>query len=162
MKRIGLAAVLALALPTAAAAMMPPSYKVMVVGPDEETEGTSWALIEMMSRQNAFFRVESDLSRNEAAGCLTAPDLAACVHARVSARPVDPRARPVVIIVRPVSTGVVAWTCLGSGSNAKAPPAAEVEFDLEAALFGDPASRTEARRKAMRCIYAAEAESFGG
>jgi hypothetical protein len=163
MKRIGLAAVLALAipltLPGAAGAMMPPSYQLLVVAPDEETEATSRALLEAMTTFNAFFRAPSDLTKTEAGRCLTSPDLAACIHGRVSARPVDERARPVVIVARPVKAGVSTWTCFGSGKNAKAPGSGTVKIDLRAALFGDDKARTAERRKAMNCIYAAEMES---
>lgn len=153
----GLAA--ALVLPMAAGAMIPPSYKILVVAPDEETEASSRALVEAMTTFNAFFKAPSDIHKNEIGACLTAPDLAACVHGKVAARPVDERARPVIIVARPVKPGVVTWTCFGSGRNAKAPPSGTVRIDLNAALFGAAKPRTEARRAAMNCIYAAETES---
>lgn len=159
---IGLGAALALALPGAAGAMMPPSYKLLVVAPDEETEATSRALLEAMSTFNSFFWITSDIHKNEAGRCLAAPDLGVCVHERVSARPVDPRARPVVIVARPVKPGVSSWACFGSGRNAKAPGSGVVEIDLKAALFGPEKARNAERRKAMDCIYAAESESVEG
>jgi hypothetical protein len=159
---IGLAAVLALVLPGAAGAMMPPSYKLVVVAPDEETEATSRALLEAMSTFNAFFWITSDIHKNEAGRCLTAPDLKACVHETVARRPVDERARPVVVVARPVKPGVSSWACFGSGRNAKAPGSGVVEIDLKAALFGPEKARSAERRKAMACIYAAESESSAG
>lgn len=155
----GAGAAMALSLAGAAGAMIPPSYKVLVVAPDEETEASSRALVEAMTTFNAFFKAESDFRRSEIEGCLTATDLAACVHGKVAARPVDDRARPVIIIARPVKPGVSTWTCFGSGANAKAPPSGTVEIDLSAALFGPDKARTANRRKAMDCIYAAETES---
>ncbi|HYE47416.1 MAG TPA: hypothetical protein VEA44_16750 [Caulobacter sp.] len=155
----GLAAAL---VPAAALASIPPSYKVLVVAPDAETEATSRALVEAMSTFNAFFWASPDIHRNEIAACLSAPDLAACARARIAARPVDPRARPVVIVARPVKPGIATWTCFGSGRNAKAPGSGTVAIDLKAALFGDAKTRTAERRKAMACIYAAETESAEG
>lgn len=162
--RIGLAAVVAAGLlwPAAAGAMMPPSYKIVVVAPDEETEASSRALLEAMTTFNAFFWVPSDIHKNEAGRCLTAADLKACLHETISRRPVDPRARPIVIVARPVKPGVSSWACFGSGKNARAPGSGVVEIDLKAALFGPVKARTEARRKAMACIYAAESESVEG
>lgn len=152
----------ALLWPVTAGAMIPPSYKILVVAPDEETEATSRALLEAMSTFNAFFWVESGIRESEVAGCLAAADAKACVHERVSARPVDERARPVVILARPVKPGVSSWACFGSGRNAKAPGSGVVEVDLKAALFGPEKDRAAARRKAMACIYAAESESVAG
>jgi hypothetical protein len=149
-----------LVLPTAAGAMIPPSYKILVVAPDAETEAVSRALVEAMSSLGAFFRQSPDLSRHEVRGCLTEADLAACIHDKVSKIPVDPRARPVVIVARPRDAGQVSWTCLGSGANSSAPAAVPTDIDLRAALFGEATARSAERRKAMTCIYAAEVESL--
>ena len=162
--RIGMAAVAVAGLlwPAAAGAMIPPSYKIVVTAPDEETEATSRALVEAMSTFNAFFWIDSDIHKNEAGRCLTAADLKACMHETIARRPVDERARPVVIVARPVKPGVSSWACFGSGANAKAEGSGTVEIDLKAALFGPEKARNAERRKAMACIYAAESESVEG
>lgn len=159
--RIGMAAAVAAAWlwPATSGAMIPPSYKILVVAPDEETEATSRALLEAMSTFNAFFWIEPDFRKSELGGCLTAPDLRACVHETVSRKPVDERARPVVIVARPVKPGLSTWACFGSGRNTRAPASGVVEIDLKTALFGPEKARSAARRKAMDCIYAAESES---
>lgn len=157
---VTLLAAAGLAVSAPALAMIPPSYRLVVAAPDSETEAVSRALLEAISSLDAFFWQSSDIGRSEARACLRADDPVRCVHELVSSRPVDPRARPVVVIARPAGEGKAVWTCLGSGANKSAPAAVPVEIDLRAALFGDVEARTAERRKAIRCVYAAETESL--
>ncbi|MBX3480296.1 MAG: hypothetical protein KF842_07840 [Caulobacter sp.] len=147
---------------TPALAMIPPSYRIVVASTDRETEAVSAGLLEAMSSLDAFSWQAPDLSRREARDCLAEADPVACVRGKLKNRPVDPRARPAVVLATPRGEGKVAWTCIGTGANAEAPAPAPVDIDLRAALFGKPAARSAERRKAMECLYAAEAQSREG
>ncbi|MBI1407882.1 MAG: hypothetical protein GC145_17345 [Caulobacter sp.] len=154
-----LAAAGLMAAPLTAEAMIPPGYGIVVAAPDRETEAVSAALLEAMSSLDAFSWQSADISRSEARACLTEADPVACVRQWLTRRPAEPRARPVIVLARPQGEGRVSWTCVGSGANAAAPAPTPVVIDLRAALFGEPEVRSAERRKAMECLYAAEAQS---
>lgn len=155
-----LLAAAALAAPSALQASIPPSYKVLVVSADREHEAASRALVEAMSALGAFARATPDVYRSDVAACLDKGDaMAACVRAAVAARPVNRREPPVVIVAEPVDGHRSRWRCLGSGAAPAQDYPGEASVDLRAAIFGDEPARTDNRRAAMQCIYAAASES---
>jgi hypothetical protein len=155
MRIIGLtAAALAAALlaaPTGGAASIPPSYRIVVISTDGEARARAEALIQYMSAEGAFFRVEPTLRPHQLEPCLSGPAWEAC------ARPLVPLQAtwcdPAHVIVRAEADGRDGLTlsCLRAGTEAVG-PLRGARVDARAAVFGEGEARDAALRAAMDCI----------
>lgn len=147
--------------PDASRASIPPALSLLVLSDEPHAEALSRAYVEFLSTGGNFLVAGPPVPRRAAAQCLgKAGDVVSCVAQKVAAGPIDRRAPPVVVVVRPEKGGVF-WLCVGSDPKKIGKTSKRVSIDLQAALFGTPPSRAAQRTIALGCLFGAAAEAEG-
>jgi hypothetical protein len=161
MRKIGLViAGLGLALPLSVAeASIPPSYRVLVVSTDKNTEAQSDALVQYMSALDAFARVAPTVAEHEVRACLQDDDFGGCVRELVPTPEHWQDPPHIVIRADAAGRGRLAWTCVGSGAYRPPTDSHQVEVEGRTAIFGEGDDQSDALLAAMDCIRSAALES---
>jgi hypothetical protein len=153
----------------AAAAFIPPPQRITTVSDDFEVLALNRAFLAVLETHGALGVQDSDYALAQFKGCLGKADaeMDVCVRRQfsLSARPIEGRAPPVVVMLSRVGKPgghVFVWRCIGTGKASPGAPARSVTLDLQKGLFGPAKARDAVRIAAVRCVRAAAEETPSG